>query len=625
MCGITGIAYFNKERNINPEVLNNMSKSIYHRGPDDEGYYIKGNIGLGFRRLSIIDLETGHQPMSNQNNTIHIVFNGEIYNYQELKKNLIQKGYLFRTSTDTEVILHLYEHYGENCLQYLRGMFAFTIWNATKQQMFCARDRFGIKPFYYSLDNEKFVFGSEIKSILKSDNVEKSLSYEALDSYFAFGYITSDLSIYKNIKKLQPAHYLLISFRDDVHIEIKRYWYIDFNPDFSKNEKYWAEQIEESFSESIKIHMISDVPLGAFLSGGIDSSAVVAMMSRHTSHPIKTFSIGFNEKKYSELPYAREMAKKYGCDHHELIVEPESIGLLPKLVSAYDEPFADSSAIPTYYVSKLAKQHVKVALSGDGGDELFAGYNSYSVFKKIHNNPLSSSSNFLQKSVWGNVHSLFPSNLKGKGLTRYLSKDKRYQFAYMSWPKEERKKLFQSNSPAVDYSIASEIYKENILKNSSSNDYVTNMQYLDLQTYMVDDVLTKVDRASMLNSLEVRVPFLDHKFAELSFKIPSEFKLKGLEQKYILKKSMAPFLSESILSQPKKGFSTPISIWFKDDLKEYISDTFNSPNCLLYDILDPKYIKEKILKNNSKNNDHTGRIWSLLFLNEWLQQNKLNT
>src|SRR6185312_13378893 len=380
MCGITGIVHFDRDKAISPAVLKNMSDSIYHRGPDDEGLYINQNVGLGFRRLSIIDLSTGHQPLSNQNDRIYIVFNGEIYNYLEQRKKLKQKGYTFKTTTDTEVILHLYQEYGVDCLQYLRGMFAFAIWDGNKQQLFCARDRFGIKPFYFYSDEEKFVFGSEIKAILKSNNIDKTISLDALDSYFAFGYITSDLSIYKNIKKLQPAHYLLLSFKDKPVIEIKRYWEIRFDPDYSKSENRWKEEIEECLSETVKLHMISDVPLGAFLSGGIDSSSVVAMMARNSDRPIKTFSIGFKEQKFNELKYARELANKYGCEHHEQIVEPESIGLLSKLVNAYDEPFADSSAIPTYYVSQLARKHVTVALSGDGGDELFAGYTGYTKF-----------------------------------------------------------------------------------------------------------------------------------------------------------------------------------------------------------------------------------------------------
>jgi asparagine synthase (glutamine-hydrolysing) len=621
MCGITGMLYLDKERRINPLVLKNMSDSIFHRGPDDEGFYIQKNIGLGFRRLSIIDLNTGHQPLSNTNQSIHIVFNGEIYNYQEQRSILITKGYTFKTATDTEVILHLYEEYGEDCLQYLRGMFAFAIWDSLKQQLFCARDRFGIKPFYYYIDKEKFVFGSEIKALLAGEKIDTTISYDALDSYFAFGYITNNLSIYQHVKKLQPGHYLVLSFKDNVSIEIQRYWDIKFEPDYSKTEKQWTEEIEASLSETVKLHMISDVPLGAFLSGGIDSSSVVAMMAKNSNLPIKTFSIGFKEEKYNELVYAREIAARYGCEHHEEIVEPESISLLPKLVRAYDEPFADPSAIPTYYVSRLARENVTVALSGDGGDELFAGYNIYSYFNKLYNHPLNFKKPFINKLFWGNINNLIPKNIKGKGVTYYLAQNKEHIAAYLSiWNREDRQKLFLEKLPAIKYENASEIFKEQILMNGGKHDFITNLQYLDIQTYMVDDILTKVDRASMMNSLEVRVPLLDHRFAELSFKIPWNLKYKANQQKFILKQAMKPFLPENIMNHPKQGFGVPLSAWFKEDLKEYINDTLISHNPLLSNYLDKKFVKRIVESKGNGTRDFSGRIWQLIIFEEWLNQ-----
>ena len=621
MCGITGIVQFNRDKAIAPAVLKNMCDSIYHRGPDDDGLYMSRNVGLGFRRLSIIDLSTGHQPLSNQNDSVYIVFNGEIYNYLEQRQKLIQKGYIFKTTTDTEVILHLYEEYGVDCLQYLRGMFAFAIWDSNKQQLFCARDRFGIKPFYYYSDQEKFVFGSEIKAILKSNDIDKTISIDALDSYFAFGYITSDLSIYKNIKKLQPAHYLLLSLKDKPVIEINRYWEIHFDPDYSKSENRWKEEIEACFSETVKLHMISDVPLGAFLSGGIDSSSVVAMMAKNSDRPVKTFSIGFKEQKFNELKYARELANKYGCEHHEQIVEPESIGLLSKLVSAYDEPFADSSAIPTYYVSQLARKHVTVALSGDGGDELFAGYTGYTKFKKIRSFPLNFRGSIANKVIWGNIHNLIPHSTKGKGLMYFLSQPKEYAFAYQtSWTEQERSELF-GHSDENRNKLATELFKVGILQNKKNHDFISNLQYLDMKTYMVDDILTKVDRASMMNSLEVRVPILDHKFAELTFKIPSELKLKRNEKKYILKKAMENYLPQSILSHPKQGFGVPLSLWFKGDLKEFVNDTLLSQHALISNYLDTNYVKKIVLEDRKGKRDFNSKIWSLIIFEEWLKQN----
>ncbi len=624
MCGITGSIFLDRNRSIVPSVLKNMTDSIYHRGPDDEGFFVHGNVGLGFRRLSIIDLKTGHQPLANHNSGITIVFNGEIYNYLEQREILIKKGYKFKTATDTEVIVHLYEEYDIDCLKYLRGMFAFAIWDSNKQQLFCARDRFGIKPFYYYKDKEKLVFGSEIKAILKGDGIDKTLSYDALDSYFAFGYITSDLSIFKNINKLQPAHYLLLSFKEkeDVSFKIKRYWEIQFEPDYSKSEKQWTEEIEGCLSETVKMHMISDVPLGAFLSGGIDSSSVVAMMAKNSNLPVNTFSIGFKEQKFNELEYAREVAKKYGCDHHEQIVESESISLLPKLVSFYDEPFADSSAIPTYYVSKFAREHVTVVLSGDGGDELFAGYDIYRYFKNIYS--FSSSFPGLNRLIWGNIHKLIPQKMAGKGLTYFLSKDKDLLGAYLCfWTKEERQKLFLNNHPDINYLNASERYKEEILKKGNSGNFITNLQYLDMQTYMVDSILTKVDRASMMNSIEVRVPLLDHKFAELTFRIPWTLKLNGKNQKYIFKQAMSQFLPENIMKHPKQGFSIPLSVWFKDDLKKYVQDTLLSQDPLLSEYIDINYVKQIVGNNLNGMRDFSSRIWSLLFFEEWLNQNNL--
>jgi asparagine synthase (glutamine-hydrolysing) len=623
MCGITGVINFNKENLVQPHILKQMTDAFRHRGPDDEGFYINNNIGLGFRRLSIIDLNTGHQPLSNSDNGIVIVFNGEIYNYLEQREILKKKGYIFNTDTDTEVILHLYEEHGVNCLQYLRGMFAFVIWDNNQQQLFCARDRFGIKPFYYFLDQNKFVFGSEIKAILQAGEIDRTLSDDALDSYFAFGYITSDLSIYKSIKKLQPSNYLIISFKDKVSIEIKKYWELHFKPDFSKTEKQWIEEIDFSLSETVKLHMISDVPLGAFLSGGIDSSSVVAMMAKNSSLPVKTFSIGFKEQKYNELKYAKEVALKYGCEYHEQIIEPESIGLLPKLIHSYDEPFADTSSIPTYYVSKLAREHVTVALSGDGGDELFAGYNNYPVLSKLHSSILNFKSPLCNKVLWGNIHKLIPQGARGKSSTYYLSKHKEFLSAYSYlWSIEERKRLILNNHRVGKYSSGSEHFKEEILRKGSNNDFITNMQYLDLQTYMVDSVLTKVDRASMMNSLEVRVPLLDHKFAELTFQIPSQLKFKGNEQKYIFKQAMSANLPESIINHPKQGFNIPLSLWFKDDLEQYIKDVLLSSEPLIASYLDTKYIRKVVNNNMSEKNDFSTRIWSLLFFEEWLNQNK---
>lgn len=624
MCGITGKIFLEPGRKMETSELRQMTDSISHRGPDDEGFFTSGPVGFGFRRLSIIDLSHGRQPICNEDGTVWIVFNGEIYNYQELQSDLKSRGHVFKTQSDTETIVHLYEQYGTDCVNYLRGMFGFAIWDEKKQQLFCARDRFGIKPLYYYFDDQQFVFGSEIKTILRAQNVNNDLSTAGLYSYFAFNYISSDLSIFKHIKKLQPAHWLLLSLKDNHAIKIERYWDIRFTPNKSKSEAQWVEELQASLAESVKMHMVADVPLGAFLSGGIDSSATVAMMARASSRPIKTFSIGFKDDPNDELKNAELLAKKYGCEHHVQMVEPESVSLLPKMVQAFDEPFGDSSAIPTYYVSKFAREYVTVALSGDGGDELFAGYDIYKYFTQLRR--YSSGSPTLNKAFWGSLNNLIPRSVPGKGSTYFLSKDRNLLGAFLtSWPLRERRDLVLKSGRFGKNDLIPEEYKKAILLEGmeKGNDFLSNLQYLDMRTFMVDDVLTKVDRTSMLSSLEVRVPILDHQFAELSFSIPSSLKLKNGVSKYIFKKSLEEYLPATILNKPKSGFVAPISSWFKDELEEYVNDTLLSDQCKVNNYLDKKQVQLIVKESRKSSRDFSGRIWALLFFEEWLKQNIL--
>jgi asparagine synthase (glutamine-hydrolysing) len=620
MCGITGILHFDKHRQVEQNQLKKMTDIIQHRGPDDEGYFIDNNIGLGFRRLSIIDLKSGHQPLCDNNGRYWITFNGEIYNFQEQREILKKKGYIFRTNSDTEVIVNLYAEYKEKCVDYLRGMFAFVIWDKKEKELFGARDRFGIKPFYYYMDNEKFVWGSEIKSINASKDIKKDIDAEALDSYFAYGYIFNSMSIFKQIRKLKPGHCFLLKPFKDKHLVTQKYWEINFEQDYSKSEAYWKEAVREILLESVKMRMISDVPLGAFLSGGVDSSSVVALMATLSKQPIKTFSIGFKEEKYNELKYARQLADLYQTKHHEMIVEPESIDLLPKLVHAYDEPFADSSSIPTYYVSKFAREHVTVALSGDGGDELFAGYNSYAKMLALRNNPINN--RFTNKPLFGNINKLLPDYFYGKGYSFYLSKNKNYIGAYFCmWKDYERKKLFSYDINQKLGSYSSEELKVSIL-NKIDATFISRMQGLDMKTYMAEDILAKVDRASMMNSLETRVPILDHKLAELSFTIPWKFKINKTSKKHILKEAMKDLLPPDILSHKKQGFGVPLTIWFKGELRSYAFDNLQSKDANLYDYVNKNYVNT-VLGNHQKGiRDYSGKLWSLLFFNEWLKQNK---
>lgn len=620
MCGITGKIYFEAGRRVELTELKRMTDSIVHRGPDDEGHYFDGNIGLGFRRLSIIDLKSGHQPLCDSSERYWITFNGEIYNFKEVRTELEKKGYFFKTNTDTEVIVNLYAEYKEKCVDYLRGMFAFVIWDKKEKELFGARDRFGIKPFYYYIDNEKFVWGSEIKSINASENIKKEIDVEALDAYFAYGYIFDEMSIFKQIRKLKPGHYFYLKPQSENKLVILKYWEVNFTPDYSKTEEYWKKAVRETLQESVKMRMISDVPLGAFLSGGVDSSSVVALMAMQSNQPIKTFSIGFKEEKYNELNFAKQVSEKYQTDHHEMIVEPESIDLLPKLVQAFDEPFADSSAIPTYYVSKFAREFVTVSLSGDGGDELFAGYNSYSKMITLRNNPMNN--RLTNKVIFGNINKILPDYFYGKGYSYYLSKNKNDIGAYFCmWKDYERRKLFSEDIKQKLGEYNSEKFKVSIL-NKIDADFISRMQGLDMKTYMVDDILTKVDRASMMNSLEARVPILDHKLAELSFKIPWELKINKTSKKYLLKEAMKDLLSPDILSHKKQGFAVPLSVWFQGDLKSYVNDTLQSNGANLYNYVNKNYV-DTVLNNHQKGmRDFSGKLWSLLFFNEWLKQNQ---
>jgi asparagine synthase (glutamine-hydrolysing) len=621
MCGIAGKINFDTNNSADPVLIKKMTDLITHRGPDSEGFYVYKNVGMGFRRLSIIDLNTGDQPISDASGNVTITFNGEIYNYLELKKTLTSKGYSFKTTTDTEVIVNLYLEYGKDCVKHLRGMFAFVIYDKRNNCIFGARDRFGIKPFYYSINNDAFIWGSELKCVKAGSGQKLNMDYSALDEYFTYGYIGLDKSVFTEVRKLKPAHSFTLDINKGAQsLEINNYWNIKYEPDYSKTENEWIELLDQKFAESIKMHMISDVPLGAFLSGGIDSSGVVAFMNKVSPGQVKTFSIGFKEQKFNELQYAREVAEKYKTEHHELILEPESVELLPRLVSAFDEPFADSSAIPTYYVSKFAREFVTVVLSGDGGDELFAGYNNYMKALSVKNSLFS---NGLLNPFWSILHRTLPSNVSGKGLSYFLSKKRSDLGAYFCvMKKNERSSLFNDRTLNGIGNYSSEADRIQMLNGSSSKDFVSRLEELDLLNYLPGDILTKVDRTSMQNSLETRVPLLDHEFAELSFKIPSELKMNNNEGKLIFKKMLSKYLPENVMKHKKQGFGVPISIWFKDDLKAYVNDRLLNKNALIYAHLNYSAVSKIIGDQNFGMRDFSGQIWAMLFLEEWLKQNR---
>ncbi|MBP6870612.1 MAG: asparagine synthase (glutamine-hydrolyzing) [Bacteroidales bacterium] len=619
MCGINGIAYSDARRKIDARLLERMNDAIIHRGPDDYGYHTGDHIGMAFRRLSIIDLSSGHQPMTDATGRLTIVFNGEIYNYRELKAGLLEKGYNFRTTSDTEVILNLFLDEGKEGIKKLRGMFSFVIWDNSERKLVAARDRFGIKPFYYYLTGETFVFASEMKSITEVITTGLHLDHTAIESFFTYGYILGEYSIFKEIRKLPPSTVLELSLRDTrFYPEFTRYWSPTYVNPGTTDEQEIAQMVRESLSDSVQKHLVSDVPVGAFLSGGIDSSSVVALISQQGHSGLSTFSIGFKENKFNELPYARKIVDRYQTKHHELIVEPASASLLERIISNYDEPFGDSSAVPTYIVSNLASQHVKVVLSGDGGDELFGGYDTYKRIRQIRR--FGFIPGIIRKPLFRSVSALLPSKLPGKRFTYFLSKDPDFCYAYFAHVYENEKKKFFSEEfyPLLkDHPV--ELDKELILRNSHAPDEMAKMMELDLLVYMTDDILTKVDRASMLTSIEVRVPFIDHIFAEKVMGISSSLKIKGEEGKYILKKALAGDLPPEVLSHKKQGFTIPFNDWFKDDLKEFVADQLSDTR-LLEAYINKKYLDN--ISNASKAGSLITRIFPVIVFSMWLRKNK---
>ncbi len=614
MCGFTGICYSNREKVVDPNVLKDMNNSIAHRGPDDEGFLIDKNIGFGFRRLSIIDLSSGHQPMCDSQEQAWIVFNGEIYNYKKLRCELESRGRVFRTNSDTEVIVNSYLEYGLDFVNTLRGMFAFAIWDKINNKIVLGRDRFGIKPLYYSLDSERLVFGSEMKTILKGNFSKKELDWQAVDSYFSYGYILSPLSIYKDIRKLAPGHILVIESVDRTYKgTLKRYWKPEFKEDASISFEDYKEQIKEKLNETVNAHLVSDVPVGAFLSGGIDSNAVVSAMIKNCPDKVKTFSIGFNDFKYNEAILAKECAAYYGTDHTELYLKPESANLIDSIVDFYDEPFADSSAIPTYFVSKLAAEKVKVVLSGDGGDEFFAGYSMYQRMLKINKYR-----NIIQwvRPLSKGMSNSMPFSMKGKRFLYSLSKKPEHIYAHtMQFNEKEKGVLFNRDVIRNIKNNQSVNIKIDHLTNNS-NDYISKLLGLDVATLMVDDILTKVDRASMAASLEVRVPIIDHEFFELAARIPSKMKIKDNMGKYIFRESIKDQIPIDVYNKPKSGFTIPVNNWFGNNLLDYSFETLKKADSI--GIFNTDYLKP-FLQNKDLGGQIT-RVWSILVFTKWFER-----
>jgi asparagine synthase (glutamine-hydrolysing) len=621
MCGIAGKIYFDRERSVHRQELQMMAGTMIHRGPDGEGVRVNENIGLAHRRLAIIDLrDVASQPMCNEDGSVWITFNGEIYNFQELRQELEQRGHTFRTHSDTEVIIHAYEEYGRSCLERLRGMFAFAIWDSRSRVLFLARDRVGKKPLFYFLGRDRFLFASEIKALLTDGIVPRQPDPIAIDHFLALGYIPGPSTAFLGIHQLPAAHWMELR---DGHVEMGRYWKLRYTP---KRKMCMADAIAElhlRLTEAVRLRLVSDVPLGAFLSGGVDSTAVVIHMAQLMDRPVRTFSVGFGTKSFDERPFARIVAERYGTEHTELMVESPVADILSRLVWHYDEPFGDSSAVPSYLISELTRQHVTVVLNGDGADESFAGYDWYKMDRLMQRGevvPLTVRQGF------ANLMRRLPAHWKKKKalwkLARLaevmaLSPSRRYAQWVEHFGPEARRRLFtdafvdslKDSDPDVLFSSA--------FADSDAEDWLDVVLETDVNLYLADDLLVKMDRAMMAHSLEGRSPFLDHVLMEFAATLPVSLKQAWGQKKRILKASLRGRVSDALLDRPKMGFSVPVGEWFRSDLREMAYDVLLSPRCFQRGYFAPGSIDKLLNEHSMGDVDHGAKLWDLLMLELW--------
>jgi asparagine synthase (glutamine-hydrolysing) len=619
MCGIAGFVESSASAPLldaaaREDLLQRMCDVIRHRGPDDQGMLVDDGVALGMRRLSIIDLSTGHQPIHNEDRTIWVVFNGEIYNFRELRHQLAAAGHRFYTASDTEAIVHAYEEWGAAAVERLRGMFALAIWDARSRRLLIARDRIGIKPLHYAEVNGRLYFGSEIKSLLEAPGLRRDLDVAALDHYLSFLYTPRDGSIFKNISKLPPAHLLIWS---DGQATVQRYWQLPADENYTESEDGAVRDLRTVLSDAVRSHLVSDVPIGAFLSGGIDSSLVVGLMAHTSGARVKTFSIGFDEPEFDEIQHARRVAQHFGTDHHEFVVKPDAIGILDRLISHFDEPFADSSAIPTWYVSEMARRHVTVVLSGDGGDELFGGYDRYLPHARVAAFDRYSPRALRRAAAMAAAR--LPHGVRGRNFLRHVGRDAqgRYIDSIRFFAADEKPALLTSDVSRLLNGADSERLLARHFERYTRLPWPSQMMRFDAETYLPEDVLTKVDRMSMAHSIESRVPLLDNEVIRFACSLPASLKIRNGRRKHILKEVAATFLPADILNRRKQGFGVPLGVWFRGNLRELFADTLLSAAALQRGYFEPTFVRRLVEDHLSGRRDHTLRLWQLVVFERW--------
>ncbi len=619
MCGIAGILQCDGAV-AGAGLLRDMTTAIAHRGPDGDGFFSEGPVGLGHRRLAIIDLVSGDQPMSSSDGSVVLIFNGEIYNFRELRRELEARGAAFRTSSDTEVVLQAYETWGVDCLARLRGMFAFALWDKSRRRLFLARDRVGIKPLVYAWDGRRLLFASEIKALLEDPRLPRELDWEALRDFLTLHYIPSPRTIFRAIRKLPPASYLLLDLARG-EPEVHRYWDLRFAPDERPSRAEWLEGLRWHLSDAVRSHLVSDVPIGAFLSGGVDSSTVVALMARASEGRVRTFSIGFDDGDFDELEHARTVARRYDTQHFEYVVKPNALEALPRLAWQFDEPFADSSALPTYYVSKITREHVTVALSGDGGDENFIGYTRYARAQRLHER-VDAFPAVLARPLLRLAARMLPAGARGQGYLDLLGAPPvdRY-FKLVAYQRSEtlRPLLSAEARRQVAPTVTADLFRA-LATEGRPRDYASTLQYVDIHCYLPEDILTKVDRTSMAVSLEARVPLLDHVLMEYVATMPTALKLREGVGKVVLKDVMAADLPASILHRRKMGFGLPIASWFRRELTDYVRDVLDGRRTRQRGLVDPVAVTALLDEHQRGGRDRSSQIWALLALEEWARR-----